>query len=345
MLKIFKKFSILSLLITHFGITAVHIPNADVPYRVVFIHLGKNLPSYVPIALSQARSFCPTAEIILIINREFFENEQLQELATVIYTEEIQKTPEHEYFITTSRLDKEFREGFWYYTTERLLYLDDLISQYDLKNTFHLENDNLIYVDLEELLFVFTNNYPGIAVPFESDTRGFANFMFVANKHSIHALACHLSHHADSGQSEMMLINTFKMAFGHNYIDHLPTIMKEYADDHVLTSASGTRCTVDPIHFFKNIEDFRSLFDGCAYGQYFGGVDPRNGPEGAGFINQEAIFNVSLMNFIWQADVLGRVIPYAIYRDRKFRINNLHVHSKNLKRLATVDLDEKIFFK
>src|SRR5579862_1361283 len=284
-------------------------PDPYAPYRIVFVHLGTHLPSFLSTAVLQAHLFCPNAEIILIANQQATENAFLQDFVKVIHAEKIQKTIEHEDFLRISTLDRNYRDGFWYFTTERLFYLDDLINQYDLKNTFHMENDNLIYVDLEELLPIFTNNYSGIAAPFESDHRGFGNFIFVPNKNSIHTLALHLRKHASSGLSEMFLLNSFKVEWGEKYIDHLPTIMKEYAEDHGLVNILGMRCT----------------------------IDPRNGSDGPGFINDAAFFNVSFMNLIWEFDERGRRIPFAIYRDKKFRINNLHVHSKNLNSLSSLN--------
>jgi hypothetical protein len=240
------------------------------------------------------------------------------------------KTFEHIEFNNYSRLDKFSREGFWHYTTERLFYLNDLIAQYDLKNTFHIENDTLIYVDLEELLPVFIKNYSGIAAPFESDDRGSASFLFVPNPQSMHAFARYLMKHAASGLSDMFLLNHFKMECGEKYIDHLPTVMPEYITEHSLMNLFGKRTTIDPKCFCKNSDQFQSLFDGCAYGQYLGGIDQRNGPDGPGFINKEAFFLVSYMDIVWESDAFGRQIPFAIYDEKKYRINNLHIHSKNL---------------
>lgn len=242
----------------------------DDVYRIVFVHLGPHLPSFLPIALSQAHAFCPTADILLIASQNASGKEHLQDFVTLIPVEDIPKTKEHEEFNLFSVLDKRFRDGFWHYTTERLFYLDDLISAFDLKNTFHLENDNLLYVDLADLLPIFIRNYSGIAAPFESDNRGFASFIFIRDKESIHALAGHLRKHAQSGQNEMHLLSWFKNAFGPNYLDHLPTITKEYVDHYGLRNISGNGCSSDPGRFYKNIDQFESIFDGAAHGQFLG---------------------------------------------------------------------------
>lgn len=309
---------------------------ANQDYSIVFVHLGPHFPSFLPIAISQAHAFCPTAKILLIAYQNVTGKENIQEYVTLIYTEDIHKTKEHEEFNRLSILDKGFREGFWHFATERLFYLDDLISQFDLKNTFHLENDNLLYVDLAELLPIFKRNYSGIAAPFESDNRGFASFIFIPNKECIHALACHLRDHARSGQNEMHLLNSFKNAFGPAFLDQLPTITQEYVIYYGLRNINGRPCSIDHRKFYNHIAQFHSLFDGGAHGQYLGGIDPRNAPIGPGFINEESFFNPHFLNYAWINDDLGRKIPYVIFENKRFRLNNLHIHCKNLNAFASV---------
>ncbi len=79
------------------------------------------------------------------------------------------KTTEHEEFQKKTKLDDKSREGFWRYTSERFLYLNDFINQFQLNNVFHLEYDNMLYVDLEELLPIFENKYSGIGATFDND--------------------------------------------------------------------------------------------------------------------------------------------------------------------------------
>jgi hypothetical protein len=304
------------------------------PYQIVFIHLGKDLPPYLSTALSQARLFNPNADLILIANQEAIEP---FEGVRLISAESLHKTPDHELFLLISVLDRQYRDGFWFYTTERLFYLNDLICQYQLKNTFHLENDNLLYADLEELLPLFVANYPGIAAPFEQDDRGAASFIFVADQESISALVHHLNRYTSSGQSEMYLLSSFKSKFGKKYADHLPVITRRYGEEHnPLKDSAGRIDRLSPEHYSRHFDQFQSLFDMCSYGQYLGGIDPRNGSDGPGYINLCCIFNCSEMGFDWKLDSLGRKVPFVTYQGEAFRINNLHIHSKNLKEFASV---------
>jgi hypothetical protein len=80
-----------------------------------------------------------------------------------------------------------------------------------------------------------------------------------------------------------------------------------------------------------NYQEFGSIFDAAAIGQFLGGIDPRNGVSKPGFINESCLFNPGLMTFVWERDAYGRLVPYAIYGSTKARINNLHIHSKKLE--------------
>ena len=86
-----------------------------------------------------------------------------------------------------------------------------------------------------------------------------------------------------------------------------------------------------PEDYARNFDGFWSLFDAAALGQYFGGIDPRNGSSKPGFVNEDCLFNPVRLMFEWEFDQKGRDVPFACFGQTRYRINNLHVHSKNLK--------------
>lgn len=307
-------------------------PNPNALYRIVFVHIGENLPDYIFTAISQAYLFNPNAEIILVADQKAINNvpSPSPNYLTIFQTEKLKKTREHIAFIKNSTLCRTFRNAFWFYATERLFYLNDLICQFELKNTFHLENDNMLYANLEEMLPIFYDNYAGIGAPFESDFRGFASFMFIRDEVSIKLLSKHLLKYSHLGQNEMILLNSFRKKHPY-WLKQLPTLMPEYIKDHELITILDVKNTIDPNSYCNHLDQFKSLFDGASYGQYLGGIDPRNGISEPGYINPEAFFNCSYMDFEWIKDDLNRKIPYVIYKDSKYRISTLHIHSKNLQ--------------
>src|SRR5271170_1824435 len=88
---------------------------------IVFVHLGPQLPPYLPDAICQAREFneCP---IYLIANQAALidlPREVLDARAICISAESFHREPNHQGFCRLTRLDKVSRGGFWMYATER----------------------------------------------------------------------------------------------------------------------------------------------------------------------------------------------------------------------------------
>ena len=50
----------------------------------------------------------------------------------------------------------------------------------------------------------------------------------------------------------------------------------------------------------ENFQEFNSIFDAAAIGQYLGGVDPRNSPgDTRGFVNETCVVNYDKYEFTW----------------------------------------------
>lgn len=326
MARLFLKFFILLSLITQpvFGLYK---------YSIVFIHIGPTIPPYVSTAISQARLFNEKCAIILVANQEALDkfNGKFSKVGYVpIPCETLLSTQEHQLFLQESSLDTAFRDGFWKYASERFLYLNDLMAQYDLKNVFHMEYDNMLYVNLEEFLPIFEGKYQGIGATFDDDERCIPGFVFIRNQSAMSGLAKYFVKYARAGLNDMEVLGLYRNQSNKERIDRLPIIMPEYIENHSMTNQLGFT-PVDKNVFANNYDQFCSIFDAAALGQYLGGIDPRNGPSSPGFINERCVFNPSLLSFEWFLDDRERRVPYAIYGQTLCRINNLHVHSKKLE--------------
>src|SRR3990167_10223288 len=125
---------------------------------IVFVHLGKNLPEYLPVALKQARLFNPDSSIYLLANDSVLKFAYFDRIQC-ISVETLPQSNEHRIFNRLSRLDKRSREGFWRYTTERFFYLHEWMKKENIKDVIHLEYDNMLYVDVSTLLPIFHQHY------------------------------------------------------------------------------------------------------------------------------------------------------------------------------------------
>jgi hypothetical protein len=293
---------------------------------IIFVHIGSCFPSYLYDAVGQALLFNPTSTIYVIGNEQAFETQKYPLNVTPVTCESLKPSNEHLQFLKTSTLNKSFRNGFWRKATERFFYLYECIKAYQLTDVFHFEYDNLIYVDLEHLLPIFQKQYKTIGAIFDTQERCVPNCMFIPHVNALYPLISFMSVQASRGMNDMNCIGLFR-CLNQDKIASLPVIPegKDLFQKQVQ----------EPEFFWHNIEWFDSIFDGAAMGQFLGGIDPRNGPSSSGFVNQDAVYDVSRFDIRWELDEYQRKVPYLMYHGRKYPINNLHIHSKQLHRFRS----------
>lgn len=302
-------------------------------YSIAFVHIGKNLPDYMESALGQARLFNKKCPIFLIANTEALQKKPLeidQHNIRYIPIESLKKSRDHLLFLMASKLDRNWREGFWSYTTERFFYLSEAIEQFDLHNVFHLENDNMLYVDLETLLPIFKQHYPGMGIILFDDDHCVPSFMYISSLSPIQKLCAEIVPLAKKKIDDMSTLGAFKKKHPKEVVDCLPIIMERYPQNYPIVSKN-------PSLFSTHLDLFQSIFDGASMGQYLGGWDPIHGPEKncPGTVNPWCVFDPSFFEFEWHRDEEGRNIPYIVYENMRYRINNLHIHCKDLKKFKS----------
>jgi hypothetical protein len=299
-------------------------------YSIVFVHIGDSLPSHFISSALQARLFnkCP---IYIILNEKALNNYDSSLISNDIIPitcESLSKSDNHKLFIKNSRLEK----NFWNKATERFFYLYDFIKKYNLNNIFHMENDVMIYTDLEKMLPIFEKNYKNmIAATFDNDNRCIPGFLYIGKDIPLLELNKFIAKQVIHGGNDMIFLAKFKNIYRNKFIDHLPILTSNYVYENALKSTIGA--TTKQKHLYCNYFDqFNSIFDAAALGQYLGGIDPIHTKSNSiGFINESALFRPDSFSFEWEQDEKGRLVPFIIYKNEKYPINNLHIHSKNTK--------------
>lgn len=300
--------------------------------NIIYVYLAPQLPSYIYIALEQARLFNPKTNIFLIANEAALH--QCQEMLNAqniiaVPAEKLQPSMHHQQFNATSTLDTESYGGLWRKSTERFFYMQELIALYNLKSVIHVEADVMLYFDISEFKDVF-DRYAGIGAVFDCDVRCIPSVIYISNERAINHLAAFIAEKASRGLFDMQMLGAYRNRYSAEYVDNLPLIMPEYLQCHAFMNGTSR-----PQSYFNNIERFQSIFDAAAIGQYLGGVSPVHGPPQPGFINETCIFNPSHLRFEWHKDAQGRNTPFAVCNGKKYRINNLHIHSKSLEKFKS----------
>lgn len=302
-------------------------PNAqETMYNIVFIHIGPHLPPYIVTAIKQARLFNKLCPIYLISSKsalsEFAQSPHAASDTICVDYHQLPLTGAHHMFLANCTLEK-----FWQEATERYLVLYDFMSYFNIQNVFHLENDVLLYVNLNELVPAFKDNY-SVAIPFDNDTRAISSFVYVKDRTSLQKVAVFFAQKAASGLNDMQTPPLLKQ-MDSTIIGQLPIIMPAYVRSYPLKNKLGYS-TKNPTDYTNNFESFNCIFDAAAIGQYLGGIDPRCGKAGPGFINETCLFNPSQLQYVWECNCDGLRVPYAVFNGKKYLIANLHIHSKNL---------------
>ncbi|MBT6434014.1 MAG: hypothetical protein HOK28_13020 [Deltaproteobacteria bacterium] len=301
------------------------------PYTLALVHVGPTLPEYLEDAIAQARLF-NTCPIALIANKQALSSFDLAAHdVTGVAIESLEQTEAHHAFNSHSPLDKEALGGFWQYTSERFFYLHAFMLQAPNRPVFHIENDVMLYRNLEEI-------YPHIQGPIagtlDSDIRCVPGFIYfktaAALGHAAEFFVNIVQNHALPDLNDMILWAAYWRTFGNGFFTPLPVIPAHYPQP--LSSRSGHNVR-DAKVYSHGFSTLQSIFDAAAIGQYLGGVDPRNsqGASTVGFINESAVYSPDAFEYAWERGAKGLWTLVASLGQRSFAVNNLHIHCKNLE--------------
>jgi hypothetical protein len=219
-----------------------------------------------------------------------------------------------------SNLDKSFRNGFWHFCSLRLFLLYYHIKKNNLQNCIHIENDVMIYENLDNISTKF--NKDKISATFDCDKRVIPGIIHIPK----HELFEPIIKNYDTNIDDMY--NLAK--FNENIIEPLPICFDNFIHNKIT----------------KHYQKFNCIFDAAAIGQYLGGVDPRNQDgDTRGFINETCLIKYNEYKFFWIKNNEQLYKPYIFYNNNYIPIINLHIHSKILANFMGTQPNESKFIK
>lgn len=212
--------------------------------------------------------------------------------------------------------------NFWAVAAARFYYIEWLMKEYNIEDVTHIENDVLLYHNVNNYQNIFEN----MAITVGGPGKCMTGYFYIKNYKSIehmnnffikiyetndlHQLVKRFN--IKSMINEMVLLYLYSKEYGKNFLDYFPIL--PYGE-----------------HSY-NYNHFKSVFDPASYGQFVGG----SRTEGPGvkppdhYIGQEFITNPAYdVKFEY---VNNLKVPYFYYGSNKVFINNLHIHSKNLNK-------------
>jgi hypothetical protein len=281
----------------------------------VLVHIGDKFPSYMNTCVKQIRLWNPTAKIYCILSDCHKGKLNLQDCSFVSIGN-IAVSPKRAAFNHRSAL-----EGFWKFTTERFFVLEDFMRQYNYEQCFHLENDNLIYFNMEYMLPILRKSSKGISAPY-------------LGKDHLSFGVCYIKH-----LSALEEMTTFFMCQPGTKND-MENGYAFFAENRDITSCLPTcsnECAIreEEIDFtIEGNEHFRNFWDAAAYGQFIGGTDP-NYTYIPNYVNTNCSFLSSQFKYSWYVNPDGLRIPQVERHGNSWLLYNIHVHCKDLEEFAS----------
>lgn len=312
--------------------------------NLIYIHIGKILPNYIYDSIYQSLLLSTNTKIYVILDDTLIpEFDKIINTFNInIYTQHKTKfqhniqviplsilTLPHQYTHLINNLPlniKTFRNSFWIYTIARFFYISSFMKLFKIQNSFHIENDIMIYQDLD--IIENTLDKQSIYMVKDNELRVIASIIYL-NLHELENLLKYLLIQLELNNTlnDMQLLGMYKS----NKVHYFPS-------DCTLTS--------------------KYIFDGCALGQFLGGIDPRNIQEFSSktyiqqklltcdnptinFINETSTFKPNKVNFLNKNKYFDNItIPFNLYyvqrENNTKQIVNLHIHSKQLYQFSSI---------
>jgi hypothetical protein len=266
------------------------------------------------------------AYIYVITNPQFFVH--FDDYANKVFLINVNELPDTYNYIQQNKMDKEFRNGFWELTSARFFYIYECMRKYNIKDVIHLENDVLVYYNVDVLLTLFDKSR--IYMPFDSYTRNIASIVYIPNYETLG----YVLDYYDMSKNDM---ENFAKYISSSKVINLP-IFSEYANQYSGETPEEFRIKNEIAFVSQHYSRFPYLFDAAAMGQYLGGVDPENiHGDTRGFVNETCVVKYLNYRFVWsnhrtQSDIFQ---PFLVVNQKLLPIFNLHIHSKTLNHFSS----------
>lgn len=284
---------------------------------VVMFHSGKELPAFLEDCLRQFCHFNPFSDIYFLTDNMHLGNSVFSK-----YEVDVRNKDDY-YSENITRFKVLYGRGaddFWTITSTRLFYIANFLKEEELKDICLFENDVLIYEDLSKYDSLFPQLYKNLAITVGGQDKCMTGFMFIKNAESLlHMINFFMN------MLKTTPVKEVKRRYGMDMVNEM-TLMRVYSKEY------PERMQLLPIlpsgEFSENFSVFNSVFDPASWGQFVGGTLS----EGPGAMPQDHYIGRLLKEHPDYTVIWKEGIPYFKYDEQEVKINNLHIHSKNLSK-------------
>ncbi|MBR3307238.1 MAG: hypothetical protein IKI75_08305 [Lachnospiraceae bacterium] len=295
---------------------------------IILVHTGSRpVPEYVKDCIQQIRLFDKSIPIYFVCSKKTVSVDHIG-CCIVIYEEDLLVSDVHLDFLR--KVSKMQITKFFQVTIERFFVVYDAMQTLGIDSCLHLENDNLLYVCATDLMRRLSKIYYQIATPRAWLKISYASIMYIPTQKALMDFLEYINCGSqDVYFNDMELLPTH-VDTGRGMT--LPVVFEEYSSKYGLKLLNGdgpkkTEKESDYSNFSKELE---GIFDCACLGQYLDGCDFIYHPDKrAGYINEEAYIDARNLPISWVKED-NLYVPYVEYCQKKYRVFNLHIHSKRL---------------
>jgi hypothetical protein len=220
------------------------------------------------------------------------------------------------------------REKLFIHSFERFYLLSNLMKLKNLEDCLYLELDNLIYDDPQKWLAEFSKYE--LCYMFNNYNSCSAGLMYVKNKDSLTGFLNYNIEYINTINDYVSEMNTLSSYYELNKEKNTIQLLPTYWNDTNIIEVARS-------HYGKYGD---SIFDAMAIGIFLLGVDPYHTKNilTVGYKSPWSFIDYTQQQFEWKTDEIGRRKPYVFNGEKWILMNNLHVHSKDLKSGLSINI-------
>lgn len=282
------------------------------PTDIILAHSGSLFPDYINDTIQLINSY--NYRIHIILEKKFHSNIKLKSNTKIINIDDIIDDRYLEYSLIN--YNSKFRDGFFTRASSRFILIDNYLQQTNITSCLHIENDVALFSDLSHIVNILNLSNYDTSIVMDHPFRCVPSIIWYKNKQSSSRMANFIcrNNHLDDMKNLAIYFHRYK-----NDVTNFPIVPFDLIDEE------------NGINFGNMYHDFDSVFDGAAIGQYLFGIDDitNTNKDTKGFINETTVYDISKLS-----PYVQNKQPYIKHREnRSIKVNNLHMHCKNLKQL------------
>ncbi|CAM2729959.1 unnamed protein product [Rotaria socialis] len=298
---------------------------------------------YIWEAMEQARLTNPNIRMTVILNRAAYTTLNADKFRllriSVAFSDDLYNgnTLFQEFqqkFFEKGAMKPNGNEKFVQYVVERLVALYAYMNQTKLCNVFHMENDNMLYIDLNRLAMRMLECNVSIAIPRAAIDQAVMSFIFVKSSRIMeHFVEWCVNVFRMGPEKAVKFLNTSwinDMTLGARYLQLFATSNEQSKITGVFELPTWINERNESCCLCKMTQNDAIIFDACVLGQYFGGTF--SNPNQKHWEMNRLVDPRGLL-LDWRPSEHGaHKHPYII----GIKIANIHVHSKKLARFSSI---------